>query len=86
MKLLRWQRRRGEPHRYGHDVGATRGVLRNSGDIIVRGELGSVVVGIQQMDDDISCGAESFRGVNLHGEELRTRTQTTMQASGSFRT
>lgn len=57
-------------HCDGHDHGATGGVLRHSGDVILRRELGDVVVGVQQVDDNVGSRTEPFRSVDLHCQQL----------------
>lgn len=53
-----------------HNNRASGGVLRHPGDVILRCEPGDVVVGIQQVDHNVGCGAEPLRSVNLHGQQL----------------
>lgn len=57
-------------HFYRQDAGASGRVLRHPGDVVFRRELGDVVVGVQQVDDNVSCGAEPLRRVDLHGQQL----------------
>lgn len=57
-------------HCDSHYVGAPRGILRDPGNVVVRGELGDIVVGVQELDHYICCGAELFRGVHFNGQEL----------------
>lgn len=53
-------------HRDWHHIGATGWVFWNSGDIVIWGEFGSVVIGVQEVNDNVGSGAESLRCVDLH--------------------
>ena len=58
-------------HGDGHQAGPPRGVLVDAGDVVLGGEGGDVVVGVQQVDDDVGRGAEPLRRVDLDGQELK---------------
>lgn len=57
-------------HRDSHHVGAARGILGYPGNVVVGGELGDIVVGVQELDHNIRCGAELLWGVHFNGQEL----------------
>lgn len=60
-------------HRDWHHIGAAGWVFWNSGDIVICGEFGSVVVGVQEMNDDVCGSTESLWGINFHCEQLKRR-------------
>lgn len=60
-------------HCHSHNAGASGGVFRHAGDVVLRGEFGEVVVGVQEVDDDVCGGAEALGGVDLHGQQLQGR-------------
>ena len=58
-------------HRDWNHVGAAGWVFWNSGDVIIGGESGSVVIGVQQVNDDVGGGAESLGCVDLDCKKLK---------------
>lgn len=52
-------------------VGAPWGVLRDPGNVVVRGELGDIVIGVQQANHHVSRRAEFLRCVHLYCKKLR---------------
>lgn len=52
-------------------IGSTGWVFWNSGDVVIWGEFGSIVIGVQKMNDNVCCGAESLRRINLNCKELK---------------
>lgn len=52
-------------------IWAPRGVLGDPGNVIVRGELGDVVVGVQQANHHVGRWAEFLRRVHLYCKKLR---------------
>lgn len=51
-------------------IGAPWGVLGDPGNVVVRGELWDIVVGIQQANHYVSCRAEFLRCVHLYCKKL----------------
>lgn len=54
-------------------------VLRDPGDVILRGEFRDVVICVQQVDDNVSRGAEPLWGVDLDREQLRREINRTVE-------
>lgn len=57
-------------HRDSHHIGAPWSVLRDPGNVVLGGKLGNIVVGVQELNQDICCGAELLWGVYFNGQEL----------------
>lgn len=53
-------------HGHWDDVGASRGILWDPGDVKLGGELRNVVVCVQKIDEDIRGGTEALGSVDLH--------------------
>lgn len=56
-----------------HHIGAPGGILGDPGNVVMRGELGDIIVGVQELDHNIRCGTELLGGVHLDGQELGSR-------------
>lgn len=59
-----------------HHVGAPWGVLWDPGNVVVRGELGDIIIGVQKLDHNVCGGTELLWGIHFNGQELEKDRET----------
>lgn len=53
-----------------HHIGAPWSILWDPGNVVVRGELGNIIIGVQKLDHNVCCGTELLRGIHFNGQKL----------------